>query len=102
MTLPPSWAFCIDVGGERAGTVTGQMNMVGAFGAFATGLAFPYLYSAFNSVTPFFLTAVALNLAGAMIWVFVRRSNQSEPEVSNSAGRSEARRVGKGCVSTGR
>src|SRR3546814_7114307 len=35
MTLPPSWALCIDVGGERAGTVTGQMNMVGSFGAFA-------------------------------------------------------------------
>lgn len=84
MTLPPSWAFCIDVGGERAGTVTGQMNMVGAFGAFATGLAFPYLYSAFNSVTPFFLTAVALNLAGAVLWVFIRRPNRSEPEVSAS------------------
>ncbi len=82
MTLPPSWAFCIDVGGERAGAVTGQMNMVGAFGAFATGLAFPYFYSAFNSVTPFFLTAVALNLAGAMLWGFIRRSNRSEPEVS--------------------
>jgi ACS family glucarate transporter-like MFS transporter len=76
MTLPPSWAFCIDVGGERAGTVTGQMNMVGAFGAFATGLAFPYLYSAFSSATPFFLTAVALNLGGAMLWAFIPRSNR--------------------------
>jgi len=82
MTLPPSWAFCIDVGGERAGTVTGQMNMVGAFGAFATGLAFPYLYSAFNSVTPFFLTAVALNLAGALLWVSLRRPSRSIPDVS--------------------
>src|SRR3546814_4412661 len=80
MTLPPSWAFCIDVGGERAGTVTGQMNMVGAFGAFATGLAFPYLYSAFNSVTPFFLTAVALNLAGAMLWV---RSEEHTSELQS-------------------
>ncbi len=82
LTLPPSWAFCIDVGGERAGTVTGQMNMVGAFGAFATGLAFPYLYSAFNSVTPFFVTAIALNLGGAVLWTFVRRSKRSEPEIA--------------------
>ena len=86
MTLPPSWAFCIGVGGERAGTVTGQMNMVGAFGAFATGLAFPYLFSAFNSATPFFLTAVALNLAGAMLWAFIRRPNRFESEVSTSYG----------------
>lgn len=81
MTLPPSWAFCIDVGGERAGTVTGQMNMVGAFGAFATGLAFPYLHSAFNSVTPFFLTAIVLNLGGAMLWALIRRSKRTEPAV---------------------
>jgi ACS family glucarate transporter-like MFS transporter len=52
------------------------MNMVGAFGAFATGLAFPYLYSAFSSATPFFLTAVALNLGGAMLWAFIPRSNR--------------------------
>ncbi|UUY00486.1 MFS transporter [Sphingomonas sp. J315] len=84
MTLPPSWAFCIDVGGERAGTVTGQMNMVGAFGAFATGLAFPYLYSAFNSVTPFFLTAVALNLGAATLWAFVPRAKRAEPTDSTS------------------
>lgn len=84
MTLPPSWAFCIEVGGERSGTVTGQMNMVGAFGAFATGLAFPYLFGAFNSATPFFLTAVALNLTGAMLWAFIRRSNRSGPGVATS------------------
>jgi ACS family glucarate transporter-like MFS transporter len=84
MTLPPSWAFCIEVGGERSGTVTGKMNMVGAFGAFATGLAFPYLHGAFNSATPFFLTAVALNLTGAMLWAFIRRSNRSGPGVATS------------------
>lgn len=73
MTLPPSWAYCINAGGERAGAVTAQMNMVGAFGAVLTGLAFPYLYSAFNSATPFFLTAVTLNLMGAAMWAAIRR-----------------------------
>ena len=44
MTLSPSWAFCIDIGKENAGAVSGTMNMAGNLGAFVTIIAFPYLY----------------------------------------------------------
>ncbi len=43
MTLSPSWAFCIDIGKENAGAVSGTMNMAGNLGAFASILAFGYL-----------------------------------------------------------
>ena len=43
MTLPPSWAFCIDIGRAHAGAVSGTMNMAGNIGSFVTSLAFPYL-----------------------------------------------------------
>ena len=43
MTLSPSWAFCIDIGKENAGTVSGTMNMAGNLGAFTSILAFGYL-----------------------------------------------------------
>ncbi len=40
MTLPPSWAFCIDIGRSNAGVVSGTMNMAGNLGSFVTSLAF--------------------------------------------------------------
>lgn len=43
MTLSPSWAFCIDIGKENAGAVSGTMNMAGNLGAFTSILAFGYL-----------------------------------------------------------
>jgi ACS family glucarate transporter-like MFS transporter len=43
MTLPPSWALCIDIGRKHSGAVSGTMNMAGNMGSFVTGLAFPYL-----------------------------------------------------------
>jgi ACS family glucarate transporter-like MFS transporter len=43
MTLPPSWALCIDIGRKHSGAVSGTMNMAGNIGSFVTGLAFPYL-----------------------------------------------------------
>lgn len=43
MTLSPSWAFCIDIGKENAGAVSGTMNMAGNLGAFTSILTFGYL-----------------------------------------------------------
>ncbi len=65
MTLPPSWAFCIDIGGRHAGVVSGTMNMAGNVGSFVTSLAFPYLLAFTGSTTPFFLSGAVLNLAAA-------------------------------------
>ncbi len=43
MTLSPSWSFCIDIGKENSGAVSGTMNMAGNLGAFASILTFGYL-----------------------------------------------------------
>src|SRR5262249_11925886 len=67
MTLPPSWAFCIDVGRNHAGAVSGTMNMAGNVGSFITSLAFPYLLVFTGSTTPFFIVGAVLNLMGAWL-----------------------------------
>ena len=72
MTLPPSWAFCIDIGRANAGTVSGTMNMAGNIGSFVTSLAFPYLLAMTGSTTPFFVLGAALNLMAAGLWTKAR------------------------------
>lgn len=68
MTLSPSWAFCIDIGHEHAGKVSGLMNMAGNLGAFITALAFPYLQAWTGSNSPFFITAAVLGGIGVLAW----------------------------------
>jgi ACS family glucarate transporter-like MFS transporter len=72
MTLPPSWAFCIDIGRANAGAVSGTMNMAGNIGSFVTSLAFPYLLAVTGSTTPFFVLGAALNLMAAWLWTKAR------------------------------
>ncbi len=69
MTLPPSWAYCTDIGKNNSGIVSGTMNMAGNLGAFITSIAFPYLIKWTNSVTPFFYIAAALNLLAIIFWL---------------------------------
>jgi MFS transporter, ACS family, glucarate transporter len=72
MTLPPSWAFCIDIGRANAGVVSGVMNMAGNIGSFVTSLAFPYLLLWTGSPAPFFLVGAGLNLAAVILWLGAR------------------------------
>lgn len=72
MTLPPSWAFCIDIGRSHAGTVSGTMNMAGNLGSFATSLAFPYLLIWTGSPSPFFVVGAVLNAGAALLWMWAR------------------------------
>lgn len=69
MTLSPSWSFCIDIGKQHAGAVSGTMNMAGNIGSFLTALAFPYLEVWTNSDTPFFFVAASLNAMAILVWL---------------------------------
>ena len=69
MTLSPSWAFCIDIGKENAGAVSGTMNMAGNLGAFVTIIAFPYLYEWTGSFQPFFYVCMALSAIAIVLWL---------------------------------
>jgi ACS family glucarate transporter-like MFS transporter len=68
MTLSPSWAFCIDVGKENSGAVSGMMNMAGNLGAFVTIIAFPYLFNWTNQYEPFFYICAGLSLLAILMW----------------------------------
>ena len=68
MTLPPSWAFCVDIGKKHAGAVSGTMNMAGNIGAFITALLFPYLLAWTGSTTLFFIVGAILNVVAIVFW----------------------------------
>lgn len=75
MTLPPSWAFCVDIGKKDSGTVSGAMNMAGNLGSFVTALAFPYLALWLGSEHFFFYTAAGLNLFALGMWLSIKGSH---------------------------
>jgi ACS family glucarate transporter-like MFS transporter len=72
MTLSPSWSFCVDIGKESSGAVSGTMNMAGNVGSFITALAFPYLMAWTGSSLPFFYIAAGLNVLAVILWMFAR------------------------------
>lgn len=72
MTLSPSWSFCIDIGRERAGAVSGTMNMAGNIGSFVTSLAFPYLLAWTGSAKVFFFVGAGLNVLAIAAWWLIR------------------------------
>lgn len=71
MVLSPSWSFCMDIGKEHSGKVSGMMNMAGNLGAFATALAFPYLQSWTGSNDPFFYIAALLAFISIICWIYM-------------------------------
>ena len=75
MTISPSWAYCIDIGGRKSGAVSGSMNMIGNLGSFVSASVFPVFYRWTGSAAAYFGAAAALNLASVAIW-FAMRSPQ--------------------------
>ena len=69
MTLPPSWAFCSDIGRQQSGAVSGNMNMAGNVGSFITSLAFPYLLLWVGNSAVFFYVAAVLNIVAVLCWL---------------------------------
>lgn len=76
MTLPPSWSFCVDIGKENSGAVSGNMNMAGNLGSFLTSLAFPYFLMWAGNANVFFYTAGLLSIIGAIAWLGMRPENE--------------------------
>jgi ACS family glucarate transporter-like MFS transporter len=76
MTLPPSWAFCADIGKQQAGAVSGNMNMAGNLGSFITSLAFPYLLNWAGSPSIFFYVAATFNCVAVLVWLNMNPNKQ--------------------------
>ena len=68
MTISPSWAFCLDIGGRHSGTVSAAMNMAGNFGGFASTNAFPLLRRLTGGPAVYFQAAALLNLLAVLCW----------------------------------
>jgi len=75
MTISPSWAFCLDIGGKSSGTVSAAMNMAGNFGGFVSTNAFPLLRGLTGSPATYFQVAALLNLAAMVCWWSMRSLN---------------------------
>jgi len=74
--IGPAWAVPMDVGGAYSGTVTGIMNMAGAFSASLTPIIYGYLFARDMWVAPFMVSAGVLFL-GSLIWIFLIDPEQS-------------------------
>ncbi len=88
MTLSPSWAFCMDIGGERSGAVSGAMNMVGNLGSAASAVLFPYFVTqvtlpvvaeSTGSANSFFVFAATMNILAIVAWIFMNPLQKLQP-----------------------
>ncbi|MCG8653901.1 MAG: MFS transporter [Pirellulales bacterium] len=80
MTLSPSWAFCMDIGGSRSGAVSAAMNMVGNLGAALSAVAFPFFVDhvtipviapVLGTASSFFVFAASMNAFAVVAWLFM-------------------------------
>ncbi len=85
MTLSSSWAFCMDIGGDRSGVVSGAMNMVGNLGAALSAVVFPYFVANITmpffavetgTANSFFVFAAVMNLLASAAWLFMNPLRQ--------------------------
>jgi sugar phosphate permease len=69
-----SFSTCVDIGGDRVGTVAGIKNFFGQTGAFFLAIAFGKIADTTHSFNiPLFIVAGVL-FVGSMLWFFVDAS----------------------------
>jgi MFS transporter, ACS family, glucarate transporter len=70
-SMVTSFATCVDLGGDNAGTVAGIMNCFGQLGAFFMALVFGKIVDVTHSfATPLFVLSCVL-FAGCLFWFFI-------------------------------
>ena len=81
LTMPGSWATCMDVGGKYAGTVSGSMNMMGNFGGMVGPTVVGLVLAATTVTTTagvttknwelVFAISSGVYFLGALFWLFI-------------------------------
>lgn len=93
MTLSPSWCFCMDIGGNRSGAVSGSMNMVGNLGAavsavifpyFVANVTLPYIAPETGSANSFFALAAGINIMAMIAWSLMNPQRRLKQNVSKA------------------
>ncbi|MCI0623661.1 MAG: MFS transporter [Acidobacteria bacterium] len=84
MTISPSWAYCIDIGGTKSGAISGSMNMFGNVGSFVSANAFPLLHDLTGSANTYFVVAGLLNLSAIGCWWGMRPPSMAGGNLENT------------------
>jgi len=96
MTIAPSWAFCMDIGGGKSGAVSGAMNMLGNMGSAFSAIVFPYfvahvtlpwLAPTTGTANSFFVFAATINVLAAIAWLFMNPGRKISESVSPQQAR---------------
>jgi sugar phosphate permease len=66
LTVGVSWALCLDIAGDFAGSVTGVMNTLGNLGGTASSVIIGYLATMFGWTVPFVVASVLCVTAGLL------------------------------------
>jgi ACS family glucarate transporter-like MFS transporter len=91
LTLSPSWSFCMDIGGESSGAVSGAMNMLGNLGSAFSAIVFPrfvahvtlpYFAETTGTANSFFVFAAVINVLAAVAWLFMNPKKAIAESVS--------------------
>lgn len=91
LTLSPSWSFCMDIGGESSGAVSGAMNMLGNLGSAFSAIIFPYFVAnvtlpffaeEIGTANSFFVFAAIINFLAAVAWLFMNPKKAISDTVS--------------------
>jgi MFS family permease len=71
-TMPVSWATCMDVGGPHTGTLSGTMNMIGAFAAGVSPVLIDTILTLNNqNWTQTLAVSAAVYAVGLVCWLFL-------------------------------
>jgi ACS family glucarate transporter-like MFS transporter len=85
MTISPSWSVCMDIGGDKSGTVSATMNMVGNIGSAVSAIIFPFFVAhvgipslgiSTGTAKSFFLFAAGMNVLAIGAWLYVSPSRR--------------------------
>jgi len=91
LTLSPSWSFCMDIGGDRSGAVSGAMNMLGNLGSAFSAIIFPYFVASITlpyfaeqtgTANSFFVFAAIINVLAAVAWLFMNPKKAISDSIS--------------------
>jgi ACS family glucarate transporter-like MFS transporter len=81
---PTMFAVCLDIGGDRAGAVTGAMNTASQIGSFFSSILFGFLVDRYGNYDLPFVPMAGLLLLGAWLWRKVDASQQLVPEMRSA------------------
>jgi len=95
MTISPSWSLCMDIGGEKSGTVSATMNMVGNIGSAFSAIIFPFFIAnvtipffavSTGNANSFFVFAAGMNLFAIFAWLGINPKRKIK-EISSKQAR---------------